>query len=131
MAAKRVPEQNRELWLLAAAPGIWAAHLLGSYALAAIWCAKLGGGRGEEVSLDRVRLVVALFTVVALAGIALVGRGGWRRHRLPGGDGLPHDADSPEDRHRFLGFATLLLAGLSAVAVIYASLAVVFVRSCR
>ena len=33
---------------------------------------------------------------------------------------LPHDDDTPEDRHRFLGFAALLLSALSAVAVIYA-----------
>jgi len=44
---------------------------------------------------------------------------------------VPHDADTPEDRHRFLGFATLLLSGLSAVAVIYTALVVVVFRSCH
>jgi len=43
---------------------------------------------------------------------------------------LPHDDDTPEDRHRFLGFATLLLSALSAVAVLYAGLVAVFIRSC-
>jgi hypothetical protein len=43
---------------------------------------------------------------------------------------LPHDDDTPEDRQRFLGFATLLLSVLSAVAVIYAAAVVVFIERC-
>ena len=42
-----------------------------------------------------------------------------------------HDLDSPEDRHRFLGFATLLLSGLSGVAVLYAALAAMYFDTCR
>jgi hypothetical protein len=72
---------------------------------------------------------MVVYTALALAAIGIVGWIGYRRHRFGNAD-APHDDDTPEDRHRFLGFATLLLSGLSAVAVIYAALVAVFVERC-
>lgn len=120
-------EEKQSLWLLTASPVIWAAHLLLSYGTASIWCAKVVGAGG---SLQSVRVAIAVYTALALAGIGVIGWGGYRRHSF-GNAALPHDDDTPEDRHRFLGFATLLLSGLSAVAVIYAALVAVFIRSCH
>ena len=123
------------LWLLTIAPAIWAAHLLLSYITAAVWCAKFAGP-GE--TLGGVRGAVAGYTIVALAGIALIGWEGFRRHRFPstqpgagGTETTTHDLDSAEDRFRFLGFATLLLAGLSALGVLYAALAASYFETCR
>ena len=48
-----------------------------------------------------------------------------------GTEATTHDLDSVDDRHRFLGFATLLLAGLSAVGVLYAALAAIYFETCR
>lgn len=115
------------LWLLTIAPTIWAAHLLLSYITAAIWCAKFAG---MDASLGGVRTAIAWYTTVALVGIAFVGWEGFRRH-IYGTETTTHDLDSPEDRHRFLGFATLLLSGLSAVAVLYAALAAMYFDTCR
>ena len=120
-------EQHESLWRLAASPLLWAAHLLASYCTAAVFCEKFASGAG---SLANVRVAIALFTLVALAAIGAVGWRGYRRHRY-GDVNTPHDFDSPEDRHRFLGFATLLLSGLSAVAVVYQALPAVFIGSCR
>lgn len=112
---------------LVAGPVLWAAHFLASYVTVAIWCAKVAA-RGEP--LGAARIAVGVYTALALLGIAVVGAWGWRDHRA--GRGMPpHDADTPEDRSRFLGFATLLLAGLSAVAVAWEALAAVFVETCR
>jgi len=119
-------EENQSLLLLAASPVLWAAHFLLSYGTAAVWCAKVAGPGG---SLAGGRMAIAVYTVLALGGIAVVGWRAWRRHRY-GTATVPHDYDSPEDRHRFLGFAALLLSGLSAVAVLYAALAAVFIGSC-
>lgn len=116
------------LWLLTIAPTIWAAHLLLSYITAAIWCAKFAGPDG---SLGDVRTAVAWYTIIALGGIAFVGWEGFRRHSYGGTETTTHDLDSAEDRHRFLGFATLLLSGLSAVAVLYAALAATYFDTCR
>jgi hypothetical protein len=121
------PLDKGSLWLLTIAPTIWAAHLLLSYVTGAIWCAKFAGPAG---ALGNVRTAVAWYTAVALVGIVAVGIEGFRRHRF-GTEATTHDLDSPEDRHRFLGFATLLLAGLSAVAVIYAAMAAKFFETCR
>jgi hypothetical protein len=115
------------LWLLTIAPTIWAAHLLLSYVTAAIWCARFAVPGG---SLGHIRTAIVWYTVVALIGIAVVGWEGFRRHSY-GTEATTHDLDSPEDRHRFLGFATLLLSGLSAVAVLYAAIAATFFDTCR
>jgi len=68
--------------------------------------------------------------VLALLPVALIGVRAFRRQRI-GAPAPEHDLDSSLDRHRFLAFATLLLSGLSAVAIVYAALAAVFVENCR
>lgn len=119
-------EKKESLWRLVVSPTIWAAHLMLAYITAAVFCAKAG----PDASLTKVRWAIATYTIVALAGIVFNGWDGYRRHRY-GSARLPHDDDTPADRHRFLGFATALLAALSAVATLYAALVIVFVRSCR
>jgi hypothetical protein len=123
----QLAEKNQSLWLLTGSPVIWAAHFMLSYVTASIWCAKL---TGLHQTLWQVRIAIMIYTALALIGIGFIGWVGYRRHSH-GEASLPHDADTPEDRHRFLGFATLLLSGLSGVAVIYAALVVVFIRSCH
>ena len=132
--ASTTPDRD-SLWLLTVAPTVWAAHLLLSYVTAAIWCAKFADPKG---SLNGIPQAVAWYTAVALVAIAIVGWEGWRRHRYPstalgtsGTETTTHDLDSREDRHRFLGFATLLLSGLSGVGVLYAAMAATFFDTCR
>ena len=125
---KEAPHEEKEsLWRLIVSPTIWAVHFMACYVTAAIWCAKYAPRFG---SLEPVRWAIAIYTVAALIGIAWNGFGGLRRHRF-GSESLPHDFDTPGDRHRFLGFATTLLAALSAVAVVFAAMVVVFFEDCR
>jgi hypothetical protein len=119
------PERRESLWLLTVSPAIWSAHFLLSYLTAAIWCAKAG----LQAGLGDVRLAIALYTLAALFGIAVTARVGWRRQQVIGLDTGP--GDTAEDRHQFLAFATLILAGLSAVATVYVALAPVFIGDCR
>jgi hypothetical protein len=121
-----VAERNLELWMLAVSPATWALHFMGCYLTAAIWCAKAGRTASAQPTLVS---AIAVYTAVALLAIAIVGARGWRRHRL-GGEPPPHDDDTPEDRHRFLGWASFLLSALSAIAVCYSALVAVFLRSC-
>ena len=123
----RLGEQQHDILIITAGPLVWAAHFLLCYVTAAVWCAK------QPVALEPiagVRAAVAIFTALALGAIAVIGWIGYRAHRLGAGE-LPHDADTPEDRHRFMGFATLLLSGLSALAVVYAALVAVFIETCQ
>ena len=121
------PRDRYSLWLLTIAPTIWALHLLLCYITAAVWCAKFVAQGG---ALGGVRTAIAVYTIVALAGIAAIGFEGFRRHGY-GTEATTHDLDSVEDRHRFVGFATLLLAGLSALGVLYAALAATYFETCR
>lgn len=123
----RVAERRQSIIILAVSPTIWAAHFLLCYVTAAVWCAKQPTALA---SLGGVRMAIGVYTVLSLAAIALVGWSGYRAHRF-GNAELPHDEDSPQDRHRFMGFATLLLSGLSAVAVVYTALVAVFIETCQ
>ena len=127
MTQQSLAERKESLWRLIVSPTIWAAHFLLCYVTAAIWCAKYVPRAG---TLDPVRWAIVAFTAVALIGIAWNGWDGYRRHRR-GGSKIPHDDDTPIDRHSFLGFSTALLAGLSGVAVVYAAFVAVVFRSCR
>lgn len=119
-------ETNQSLWTLTTAPLLWAAHFLLSYCTAAIYCAKLADPRR---SLGPVRVAIAIYTVVALAGIGVIGWAGYRRHSH-GDKAAPQDAATPAARHRFLGSSTVLLSALSAVAILYAALTVIFIGTC-
>ena len=133
-ATPRTPGEG-SLWLLTIGPAIWAAHFLSCYVTAAIWCARFAAPGG---ALNGIRTAIAGYTAVAVIGIAVVGWEGFRRHSFPstalgagGTEASTHDLDTREDRHRFLGFATLLLSGLSLIAVIYAVFAATLFDTCR
>ena len=122
------PESQESIWLLVISPTIWSVHFLASYLTAAIWCAKFSQG---NTGLGSVRIAIGVYTLIALLGIASVAWIGYRRHDSRAVDNhVPHDADTEEDRHGFLGFATLLLSALSAVATIFVALAALFIGSC-
>ena len=124
---QRLHEDRESLWLLTFAPALWFAHFLLSYVTASIWCSKVAGASG---SLGGAHAAIALYTVVALAAIVVVGIAGYRRH-AHGGASPPHDFDTADDRHRFIGYATLLLAGLSGVATLYVGVSAFFFGTCR
>jgi hypothetical protein len=122
---KRNARRSYDLWMLAAGPLAWCAHFLISYVTAAVHCA-----RNADTALADVRVVIAIATFVALGVIASVGLWGLKHHRHSI-DGLPHDEDTWQARQSFLGFATLLLCGLSAVAVLFVALPALFFGDCR
>lgn len=121
------PEQAESLWSIISGPLVWAGHFLASYVTVAIWCEKVVAEGG---SLLPARLAVGGYTLIALAVIGFFGLRGFVRHSF-GSATVPHDFDTAADRHRFLGFATLLLSGLSFVAVIYAGMAAAIIGTCQ
>jgi hypothetical protein len=121
-----VPKQVDTLWTLFTAPVVWALHFLTCYIGAAIYCAKPNlFGVGFEV----VRLGIAATTFLALAAISVSAWLAWRQWGF-GSNDPPHDDPTRHDRMLFQGFATLLLSGLSFVAVIYVALPALFVMEC-
>ena len=120
-----IPKEIESLWTLFTAPVVWALHFLASYATFSVHCAKAGG-----LSFDTLRIVLAGITLVALAMIVLSAWLAWRQWGF-GVHDPPHDDPTRHDRKLFQGFATLLLSGLSAVAVIYVALPLIFITECR
>lgn len=121
-----IPKEIESLWTLFTAPVVWAGHFLICYVSVAVYCARAGQfGFGFAT----VRITLALVTAAALL---LIGMSAWLAGRQ-WGFGLhepPHDDPTRRDRTRFQGFATLLLSGLSFVAVVYVALPLLFVAEC-
>ncbi len=104
------------LWVMIAAPSVWAAHFLLCYWAAALWCAKAPETADWAGVL---RLGLGALTVAALLAVGLLAHHARRtlRARLLVPDELTDDTE--RERARFLGNATLLLCTLSAVAVLF------------
>ena len=122
-------ESRQSLWPLVLPPSLWLAHFLISYGVLAVWCGTLG----PIASLGSLSVGFGIVTAFVLIAIAAAGKKGWTRYRHTGDDSsaVPsHHKDTPEDRHRFLGLATVLLAALSAVATLYVVMAVAVLGNC-
>lgn len=119
--------RRADLVTLIVAPTVWAAHFLVCYVAAAVHCARAAAALAP---LGPVRWTIAVATLVALALILAAGAQAWR-HWGFGLQDPPHDADTPDDRQHFLGYATLLLAGLSFVSVLFVALPAVMIGDCR
>ncbi|QIA22650.1 MULTISPECIES: hypothetical protein [unclassified Mesorhizobium] len=121
-----IPKEIETLWTLFTAPVVWAAHFLVCYIGAAVYCAKpeLIG-----LSFSAVRAGIAAATLIALSLIALSAWLAWRQWGF-GTDDPPHDDPTRRDRTLFQGFATLLLSGLSFIAVIFTAMPALFLTGC-
>lgn len=121
-----LPKEVESLWTLFTAPVVWAVHFLVCYIVAAIFCERpdfLGG------DFNTLRAVIAAVTALALAMIVLSAALAWRQWGFGTGD-PPHDDPTHRDRLLFQGYATLLLSGLSLVAVIFTAMPALFITQC-
>jgi len=123
---ERAQRMRSTLWALILPPTIWAAHFLFCYVFAAIYCAKAG----TFAPLGVVRAAIALATAAALGVVLAAGFVAWATSRIPG-DPPPHDESTDEDRVRFLATATLLLAALSFVAIVFTAIPALMFEDCR
>ncbi|MFS0773414.1 hypothetical protein [Sphingomonas sp. 1P08PE] len=121
--ADRIRTLDASLWTLIVPPTVWAVHFLFSYLWAALNCAKVG-------RFATFPTLFAAGTVVALLVISAAGVIAWVQQRTPGDD-PPHEQGTRIDRLRFIATATLLLAALSFVGVIFTATPVVFLTDCR
>lgn len=125
---KRETGSGTDLWSVIIAPTIWALHFLACYVTAAIYCEKLG----RDAPLGDIRVLVIGVTLVALAGIFWCGWRVWRvwDRSLTDND-FEYEHNTPEERHRFLSHVALMLCVLSAVAVAYVTIPMLYLDSCR
>ncbi len=134
MTGKIAKEVRREtgtgtdLWRVIAAPIVWALHFLFCYVYGAIHCAKAG----RDASLAGPTYVIVGATVIALALIALSTHHLWRvRGRSLTDSDFEFEHNTPEERHRFLSHVALMLCVLSAIAVLYVAIPMLYLTSCR
>lgn len=118
-------EEADSLWRITLAPVTWVAHFLLSYIVAAVVCAKVPALLGTA----RIGLLAA--TVVTLAVIVWLGLRAWRQWDWNNTGDYTNPEGEAEDRHQFLGHAAVLLALISAIGVIYGTLPVLVLDSCR
>lgn len=121
-----LPREVESLWTLFTAPVIWALHFLLCYVGTAIFCEKpdfLG------LDFDNLRIAIGALTASALVLIVMSAILAWRQWNFGTVD-LPHDDPSRKDRLLFQGYATLLLSGLSFVAIIFTALPALFITQC-
>ena len=123
---ERAQRYRYSLWTLVVPPSIWAAHFLFCYVFAAIHCAKAGRLAG----LAAIRVEIGVATVIALGLVGICAFVAWAQSRISGHP-PPHRESTEEDRARFLGVAGLLLAGLSAVAIVFTALPAALIGDCR
>lgn len=119
-----IPARPETLWTLFTGPVVWAFHFLFCYLISALWCAKHGG-----VNFAIVQAGIGVATFAALVLILISAWLAWRQWCF-GTQYPPHDASTAQDRQLFQGFATLLLSGLSFIAVLYVALPAIFIEGC-
>jgi hypothetical protein len=122
-----IPKEIESLWTLFTAPTIWALDFLVCYITVAVFCAKAGSA---PFSFDVMRFALGAVTIAALASIVVSAYLAWRQWGFGSGD-PPHDEPTRTDRLLFQGFATLLLSGLSFVAVIFVAVPLFFIEACQ
>lgn len=120
---ERIQGLKVTLWTLIVPPTVWAGHFLFCYLWVSVSCAKQG-------AFPRFPVAFLAGTAVALAIIFASGVIAWVQSRAPGDD-PPHDDSTDIDRLRFLATATVLLAGLSFVAVIFTAAPALMLTDCR
>ena len=119
----RVRDLRVTLWTLIVPPGVWAVHFLFCYLWVAVSCARRG-------AFPRFTTAFTIGTLVALGIIVASGWIAWVQARTPG-DPAPHDEGTDIDRLRFLAKSTLLLSGLSFVAVVFTAMPALLLTDCR
>ncbi|MDB5473416.1 MAG: hypothetical protein JWP99_719 [Devosia sp.] len=125
---ERETGHGTDLWRVIAAPIIWALHFLFCYVFVAVYCEKAG----RTADLFEARLWVMGATALALGAIFWLTLRIWRvRARSVTDDDFEFEHNTPEERHRFLSHAALMLCVLSAVAVLYIVIPALYLSTCR
>jgi hypothetical protein len=112
---------RQRLWIPVIAPLTWSCHFTVVTIVAALSCGRF--------SVSGYRLTMVLTTVLALVVIGSCLGYGIKLLRFSWPDDS-HDADTAEDRRKFLGYTTVILAGLSAIATVYSTIALFVVGGC-
>lgn len=125
---RRETGTGTDLWQVIVAPVIWAVHFLFCYVYGAVYCAKAG----RDASLAGPTQVIIGATVLALILVGISSLKLWRvRGRSLTDNDFEFEHNTAEERHRFLSHVALMLCLLSAIAVLYTAIPMLYLTSCR
>lgn len=125
--ARHEAGEGTNLWIVLTAPTIWALHFLIVYPGVAVYCARAGRG----APLDPVQPFVFVVSAIAIIVIAAMFWRSWRIRKPSISGDLRFEANTPEERHRFLTHLSLTLCALSVVGVVYVTIPITLVETCR
>ncbi|OWU66526.1 hypothetical protein [Marinibacterium profundimaris] len=117
-------EEQASLLKITLGPLIWAGHFVICYGLVAVTCAK-------DWDIATIRAGLLGFSGAALLAIAWVGWTSWRQWNPRETGDFVNRRGRSEDRHHFLGHAAFLLSIIAVIGVIFVSLPLVMLDSCR
>ncbi|MBB3712597.1 uncharacterized membrane protein YcjF (UPF0283 family) [Limimaricola variabilis] len=120
-------EERESLWRITLGPTIWAFHFAISYAAVSVYCFRFE--RMFEMGWLRAGLIA--MTLAMLVAIAWIGWRAFLRWDVRGTGEFSNPEGSAEDRHQFLGHAGFLLALVSFIGVVYDTLPLILLGSCR
>lgn len=121
-----LPRQIETLWTLFTSPVVWAIHFLACYIGAAVFCEKPLLFAND---FNNLRIGIAVATIISLCMIVFAALLAWRQWGF-GSGAPPHDNPTRRERMLFQGYATLLLSGLSFIAVIFTAMPALFITEC-
>lgn len=128
IAVERETGEGTDLWRVITPLVVWALHFLFAYVWGAVHCAKAG----RDAALGNTQLAVVVAAGVAIAVIGWVAAGLFRvRGRSVTDKDYEFDHNTPEERHRFLSHVALMLCLLCTAGVIYVTIPVFVVQTCR
>lgn len=119
--------RGRALLPIVFGPTVWALYFLVAYVVAAVVCVK------DPEAIDTARVALAVtggLCVLAVAASGALAGMSWRRDLAHAGEGRLSDA-SEVSRRAFLAFATVLLDGLSVVAIVFTAAPLLLAGTCR
>ncbi|MGR3464221.1 hypothetical protein [Limimaricola sp.] len=120
-------EERESLWRITLAPTIWAFHFVISYAAVSVYCFRYD----HLAAMGTLRAGLIAMTVAMLAAIAWIGWRAFLRWDVRGTGEFSNPEGNAEDRHQFLGHAGFLLALISFIGVVYDTLPLIVLASCR
>lgn len=110
------------------APVLWFAYFIAAYSVQGAGCA-IGLDEARVLGLDALRVLLALVTLAAVAGIVVLGLWSFRSW-----NNLLRELEEEEDRVHghaaFLAYGALLHAGLFLVAILWSAIPILLMDAC-
>jgi hypothetical protein len=109
---------------------IWATYFVVIYVYLSIGCAK-GLTHAEGNGVNSLTLALFAITLIALAGIALVGWNGYASWRSPSPATGHDEGEATKDQNRFTGLLAMMTSCLALLSAIWVAVPMLMLSPCQ